>query len=135
MRVVCDTNVLVSGILFNGPPRDVLLLASRGVVTNCISGDILSEVEKVLLRPKFKITPEQVSGILVLFRDTFELVLPVRRFKVVSSDPDDDRILEAAVAAEAEIVVSGDRHLLSIGSWNGIRIVSPGDLLRQLGTR
>lgn len=135
MRIVCDTNVLVSGILFGGPPREVLLLASRGRVTNCISGDILSEVEKVLLRPKFKITPEQVSGILMLFRDTFEVVLPVRRFKVVLSDPDDDRILEAAVAAEAETIVSGDRHLLSIGSWGGIRIVSPGDLLRELGTR
>lgn len=135
MRIVCDTNVLVSGILFGGPPREVLLLASRGRVTNCISGDILSEVEKVLLRPKFKITPEQVSGILMLFRDTFEVVLPVRRFKVVLSDPDDDLILEAAVAAEAETIVSGDRHLLSIGSWGGIRIVSPGDLLRELGTR
>ena len=135
MRIVCDTNVLVSGILFGGPPREVLLLASRGRVTNCISGDILSEVEKVLLRPKFKIMPEQVSGILMLFRDTFEVVVPVRRFKVVLSDPDDDRILEAAVAAEAETIVSGDRHLLSIGSWGGIRIVSPGDLLRELGTR
>ena len=132
MRIVCDTNVLVSGVLFRGSPRRVLLLASRGAVTNYLSEDILLEVENVLLRPKFKITAGQVSGILTLFRDTFELVIPTRRLKVVSSDPDDDRIIEAAVEAEADVIVSGDRHLLSIGSWQGIRIVQPAEFVQAL---
>lgn len=132
MRIVCDTNVLVSGILFGGHARQILLLASRGRLTNFISDDILHEAKDVLLRPKFKLSPQQVIAIIALFRDTFELVFPVQRHKVVQSDPDDDRILDAAVEAQAEIIVSGDKHLLSLGLWRGIRILSPAEFVKEI---
>ena len=132
MKIVCDTNVLVSGILFGGNARQILLLASRGKLTNFISDDILHEAQDVLLRPKFKLSPQQANAIIALFRDTFELVYPTQQHKVVQSDPDDDRILEVAVEAQAEIIVSGDKHLLSLGLWRGIRILSPAEFVKEI---
>lgn len=132
MRIVCDTNVLVSGILFGGHSRQILLLASRGRVANFISDAIMNEVKDVLLRPKFKISPQQVIAIIALFRDTFELVYPAQLHKVIQSDPDDDRILDAAVEAQADIIVSGDKHLRSLGLWRGIRILSPAEFVKEI---
>jgi len=132
VRIVCDTNVLVSGILFGGHARQILLLASRGKITNFISDDILHEAKKVLLRPKFKLSPQQVIGIIALFRDTFELVYPAQKHKVIQSDPDDDRILDAAVEAQVEIIVSGDKHLRSLGLWRGIRMFSPAEFVKEI---
>ncbi len=78
MIIVCDTNVLISGVLFAGNSREILRLASHGVVTNMISPEILREAEEVLLRPKFSLSPEQVLGIVALFRDTFELAFRMK---------------------------------------------------------
>ena len=130
MKILCDTNVLISGILFNGPPRTILRLAARGTILNFISPAILEETEEVLLRPKFNLSPEQVSGILQLFCDTFELIHPTQRLKVISRDPDDNRILEAALAAKVDFLISGDNHLLDLKKWKGIKILSPTDFMK-----
>ena len=132
MNIVCDTNVLISGILFPGHSRKILQLASRGVVTNAISADILREAEDVLLRPKFSLSPEQVLSIVALFRDTFVFVTPSRRVTAIQADPDDNRILEAALAAHANFIVSGDKHLLDLGQWQDVRIVSPAQFMTQI---
>jgi len=66
-------------------------------------------------------------------RDLAEMVRPVESLKVILGDPDDDRVLECAVAAGAEIIVSGDRHLLGLGIFRDIRILSPTDFLNELG--
>ncbi len=132
MKIVCDTNVLVSGILFGGHARQILLLASRGRLTNFISDDMLHEAKDVLSRPKFKLTSQQVNAIIALFRDTFELVTPTQQHKVILSDPDDDRILEAADEARADIIVSGDKHLRSLELWRGIRILSPSEFVMEI---
>ena len=131
MKIVCDTNVLISGILFHGHSREILRLSSRGIIQNFISPDILEEVEEVLLRPKFGLPPEQVDGILQLFRDSFNLVEPIQKLSVVEADPDDDRILEVAHEAKAEYIVSGDHHLQDIKKWKSIRIVSPTEFMKK----
>ncbi|NTU44219.1 MAG: putative toxin-antitoxin system toxin component, PIN family [Chlorobiaceae bacterium] len=133
MRIVCDTNVLISGFLFGGNPREVLQLCSLGKVINCISPAIIDEVEEVLHRPKFTLSSEQVYRIIGLFRDTFTMVIPENPVDFITIDPDDNRILEAAEAASAQIIVSGDKHLLELVSWKDIHILSPGDFLRALG--
>jgi putative PIN family toxin of toxin-antitoxin system len=131
MRVVCDTNVLISGILFGGKPRELLRLCSSGKVTNFTSPALLKEVEAVLIRPKFGLNEEQVYGIIRLFRDTFSLVRPEISFSVITADPDDNRILEAASAAQAEAIISGDTHLLDPGQWNGIPVFTPAAFLME----
>lgn len=114
MNIVCDTNVLVSGVLFGGHAREILRLASRGVVINFISPDILREAEDVLGRSKFGLRPEQVLEIIALFKDTFEIVTSSQRVQVISSDPQDNHLIEAALTARAKYIISGDNHLLEL---------------------
>ena len=133
MKIVCDTNILISGILFGGKPREILRLCSSGTVTNCISPDILKEVEEVLLRLKFSLKAEQVYEIIRLFRDAFTLVSPDRCLSVVTANPDDNRILETALATEADAIVSGDVHLLDLVNWNGIPTLSADTFLKKYG--
>lgn len=133
MMIVCDTNVLVSGVLFNGPPRQILTLISRAKVENVISLEILTEAKNVLLRPKFGLSSEQVSDIIDTFVETFVLVTPTERVVAVKNDPDDDPVLEAAQTAYARFIVSGDQHLLSLGVWNDVEILSPAVFVDQFG--
>ncbi len=129
MKIVCDTNVLISGMLFGGKPRELLRLCSTAQVVNVISPDIMQEVEEVLQRPKFGLHPEQVYRILGMFMETFALVTPTITVDDIISDPDDNQILEAAYAAEAEAIVFGDNHLLELVSWRGISVLTPADFL------
>ena len=131
MKIVCDTNILISGILFGGKPRKILSLCASGTVINCISPDILKEVEEVLSRSKFGLKEKQVYEIIRLFRNTFTLVSPDRRLSVVAADPDDNRILEAALSAEADAIVSGDTHLLDLVNCNGIPVISADTFLKN----
>ena len=131
MKIVCDTNVLVSGILFGGHSRQILNWSSRGKLTNFISEEILNEVKEVLLRPKFKLTHQQVNSVIALFRDTFEIVYPAIHHNVIQSDPDDDLILDAAMEAQVEVIVSGDKHLRSLELWRGIRMLSPAEFVME----
>jgi putative PIN family toxin of toxin-antitoxin system len=133
MRIVCDTNVLVSGVLFRRNPRRVLRLASQGRVENCVSPAILKEAEEVLGRPKFGLGSEAVRAIVELFQQTFTLVSPTVRVDTIVDDPDDNAILEAAAAAGAACIVSGDRHLRELEQWQGIKILSPADFLEECG--
>lgn len=128
MRVVCDTNVLISGILFGGKPRDLLRLTSSGKITNFTSPALLKELEDVLQRPKFGLNEEKVYGIIRLFRETFSIIMPETELSVITDDPDDNRVLEAASAADAEAIISGDGHLLDLTEWNEIPIRTPRSL-------
>ena len=132
MRIVCDTNVLVSGVLFGGHARRILTLAAQGRLVNFISPDILREAHEVLLRPKFSLNFDQVHSVITLFRDTFELVFPVNKVTAVLADPADDIILEAAVEASARFIVSGDGHLLELAEWEGIRMISPAVFVKDI---
>ena len=132
MNVVCDTNVLISGILFGGHARQILRLSSQGVITNFISPDILRELEDVLLRPKFGIHTEQVLSIISLVKDSFELVVPNLRVDKILNDPDDNHILETAAEADASFIISGDKHLLDLMEWKGIRVISPAEFMEKI---
>jgi putative PIN family toxin of toxin-antitoxin system len=131
MRVICDPNVLISGILFGGKPRALLRLCSSGRVTNVTSPALLKAVEAVLMRSKFGLNDEQVYGIIRLFRDTFSIVRPEISLSVITADPDDNRVLEASSAAQAESIISGDAHLLDLAQWNEIPILTPADFLKE----
>lgn len=132
MRVICDTNVIVSGVLFGGHCRAILRLVSEGRLEGFTSTALLIELEGVLLRPKFGLTVREVAAVVDLVRQTFVLVLPTESVVVVTDDPDDDAVLEAAVAANAQVVVSGDKHLLDLETFRGSRIITPASLIKEL---
>ena len=129
MNIVCDTNVLLSGIVFGGIPRQILQLCATGQIINCISPAMLEEVEDVLHRPKFRLSVEQVRQIMVLLKETFAFVIPTVMVDEIITDPDDNRILETAYAGNAQAIISGDHHLLELHTWQGIPIMKPADFL------
>ena len=132
MNIVCDTNVLISGVLFGGHAREILQLASRGVLNNFISPDILREAERVFSRSKFGLRPEHVLEIMALFKETFEIVTPSLEVQAIQSDPEDNHVIEAALAARAEFIISGDKHLLKLAKWEGIHVVSPAQFTKSI---
>lgn len=132
MNIVCDTNVLISGVLFGGHAREILRLASRGVLINFISPDILREVDNVLRRSKFGLRPDHVLEIITLFKDTFEIVIPSIRVQAIRSDSEDNHVIEAALAARAEFIISGDKHLLELREWQDIHLISPAVFMEKI---
>lgn len=134
MKIVCDTNVVLSGVLFGGPCRAILRLISEGRLKGFTSIALLAELETVLLRPKFGLTVREVEAIIDLVSQTFVLVLPTEAVAVFTDDRDDDAVIEAALAAKAEVVVSGDRHLLALKTFRDMRIMTPASLIEELSS-
>lgn len=127
MRIVCDTNVIVSGLLFGGHSRTTLGAIACGAVKAYTSPALLHELHDVLMRRKFCLRLEQVNAMMELVRETVICVCPEKDRSVIADDPDDDRVLEAALAARTPVIVSGDSHLISLRSWRSIEILSPAD--------
>ena len=121
MRVVCDTNVFVSALVFGGKPGRILDLA-RGRVIVIWTEAVRHELRRILTS-KFGWTDQRVVAVLRELNRTLELVQPAISI-CACRDPDDDRILEAAVAGRADCIVSGDADLLSMKSFQQIPILT-----------
>ncbi len=134
-RLVLDTNVLISATLFGGPPREVLELVLSGAVDCALSLPILDEIREVLRRPKFGFSPEQAVQLLEELHAACEVINPAVRVQSVVMDPADNRILECALESNADVVVSGDHHLLDLVAFRGIPIVTPSDYLKTIKTK
>ena len=132
MRVVLDTNVIVSGLNFPGNERLVLELALRGRFELCLSPFILEEVAGVLGR-KFDWTEERSAQALRALGDGATVIEPRQLPEVIGGGHADNRILECAAAASADYLVTGDRrHLLPLGEHRGTRIVNAPRFLSAL---
>jgi putative PIN family toxin of toxin-antitoxin system len=129
LRVTCDTNIFISGLNFRGNPRRVLEMAADGHIHLSVSDDILNEIEEVLRRPKFGWSESDIVRSLKQIVRFTKHVKPKYRIDAVEADPDDNRILECAIVGKSEYLVTGDDHLLDIGQFRGIKIVTPADLL------
>ena len=103
-----------------------------GVMHLATSPELLDELERVLHYPKFLFTESEIQAFLREVTAIARLVHPRQRIDVVQQDPDDNRVLECAVEAEAEWIVSGDPHLLELGKYKGIQILSAAAALRRL---
>ena len=127
--VVFDTNVLLSAIGWKGNPFQCLELARAGTIEVVTCPEILDELTEKLesrLAQSSDIITETLSDLLSVLR----VVSITGELKAIAADPDDDKILECAVVASATYIVSGDRkHLLPLGSFRGIHIVSPAEFL------
>lgn len=141
MRVVLDTNTLASGVISaGGPPRQLLDRARAQAFEMYSSAVLLAELFDVLSREKFSARLAQ-AGLLPLtlvseLRRMAHMVAPVNVPCVIESDRDDDHVIACAVAAQADLIVSGDRHLHSLGGqYAGIRIVSVAEALAIITAR
>ena len=136
MRLVLDTNTAVSGLIWGGVPARLIDAAAAGTAQIISSVPLLDELHDDLFRKKFA---AQLAEQGVDAADLFEgyaalvqLVVPAVIGPVILADPDDDIVLATAVACDADVIVSGDAHLLGIGEFQGISIVTPSAAVSRL---
>ena len=131
MKVILDTNVLISAYVFpGGKPEAVYRLALEGRLEIGTSRVLLAEFGRVLGQ-KFGWNPDQVEAAVAQMTRIAAVVEPSETVQVVRADPADDRVLEAARAFDADAIVSGDSHLLDLGSWSEIEITSPAEFIAR----
>lgn len=136
IRVVLDTNTIISGIGWSGPPRAILDVAIEGDFVLLISADLLAEVRRVLTYPRLRVLPQaRVQEVLALLPLVAHMVEPEHRVAIIRQDPPDNRVLECALAGEATHIVTGDNHLLGLKSFQGIPIMTPAAFLQVLRQR
>lgn len=127
-RIVADTNIYISALNFAGTADEVLALGRAGLIELCISRAILDETQGVLIR-KFRWSTPRAHEAMQAIRAFTVLVHPREPVSLVPDDEADNRILECALAAEAEAIVTGDHHLLQLKRFRGIQITRPRDFL------
>jgi uncharacterized protein len=133
VRVVLDSNVYISALMFPGGSAETALLAAvDGKYTVAISKAVIHEVLDVLAR-KFDQSSEELSRVAVFLAEVGEVVRPSKTLRILRDEPD-NRILECAVAGSADLIVTGDRAMLAHGRHGGIRIVSLRQFLAEVST-
>jgi putative PIN family toxin of toxin-antitoxin system len=130
-KVVFDTNILISGHFWKGPPYRCLLAVESGLATLILSDPILTEFREKLT-DKFGLSKSDVTPIVERWATRAQLASIEGKSGWVAEDPDDDKFIETALAGGATIIVSGDRHLLSLGKVQGIEILTARQFLDRL---
>jgi uncharacterized protein len=134
VSVTADTNVYISASISPGPPFRVLTMGIDGLIRIDVSDPIVSEVVRVL-RTKFEWDGYRLNDIRQRILRMAHHVTPVRALDVVKEDPDDNRILECAIEAGSDFIVTADKHLLRLVEYQGIEIVRAGDFLQRVPRR
>lgn len=136
MRLVLDTNVIISALLWGGVPYQLIEAAAAGEIEFVTSAALLAELRNVLgrehLSSRLAAQRSSVEQAIVFYGELAISVSPLSTPRVVPKDPDEDHVIAAAVASGAALVVSGDRHLLSMGNHQNIVIVNAADAIRRV---
>jgi putative PIN family toxin of toxin-antitoxin system len=132
IRLVLDTNVLVSALISTRSNPARLLDAAGKNYSLFISKEILRELEDVISRDKFGFSSEIIDSAIEAILSYSEVVNSEIKFDVVKSDPDDNKILECAIVCGASYIVSGDKHLLNLKEYENIKIITPKDAIDLL---
>ncbi len=133
MRVVLDTNVLVSALLFTGTVSEFVSLWQKGTITVLLSREILEEYLRVLAYPKFQLSEGEIKGLIEEELLPFaQIIKPGIRVHIIKRDPSDNKFLECAVSGKAHTVISGDKVLLAIRHYRRVRIQTPSQFLKAL---
>ena len=131
--VVVDTNVIVSALLFGGTPGRLIDLWKEGRIQLFVCKEIIDEIMRVLTYPRFQLPEKEISYLI------YDEILPYSEIVdipsgpvIISRDPSDDKFIRCAVASGADVIVSGDRHLLSLKEHGDIKILTPTRFLADL---
>ena len=137
MRVVLDTNIVVSALVWGGMPFKLLQAATDGIIDLYTSPVLLTELREVLAREHLasRLIAQQssIEQAIGFYGELAIRISPLTTPRVVANDPDDDHVIACAVAANAQWIVSGDKkHLLAIKSYQNISIVTAAEALNKL---
>lgn len=135
LRIVFDSNVVISGFLFGGSPERLLQHVIGGAAQCFTSLAILDEIRDVLRRPKFGLSPEQALTFVVELHELCRVVTPRESIRAVPAAPDNNAVLECAMEAAANLIVSGDSQLFGLQQWGGIRILSPSEAVTEIASQ
>jgi putative PIN family toxin of toxin-antitoxin system len=131
LKIVIDTNIYISAIFWAGKPREIVDLGRDKKILIFTSSEIEKEIAEKL-RTKFKLNEEEVNRILLDF-STFTLpVEVVHQIQAITDDPDDNKFIECAIECGAGYIISGDRHLLKLKEYAGIKILKASEFLKNL---
>ncbi|MEA2016200.1 MAG: putative toxin-antitoxin system toxin component, PIN family [Actinomycetota bacterium] len=128
MKVVLDTNIFILAALLGRVCEEIIQFCRFGKVNVFISRDIIREIENKL-KSKFLWKNNQIQIFIDSILEFCHLTRVNEKIVFVKDDPDDDKILECAVTAKCDYIVSGDRHLIKLGSYKNIKILRPVDFL------
>ncbi|MDD5731440.1 MAG: putative toxin-antitoxin system toxin component, PIN family [Patescibacteria group bacterium] len=138
MKVVLDTNVIMSGLLWKGNAKVLFDLIEKGGIEICLTPKILDEIKRVLEYPKIKnqlekakIDLNDVVFLLMQFSELYQDI-DIDMVNVVSDDPTDNVFLNCALASGSKYIISGDKHLLKIKGFQNIEILTINDFLKKL---
>lgn len=134
LRTVIDTNVFISALLFGKEAEKILYLWQKRKIVFLASKEIVDEYIKVLSYPKFHLTKEEIRQLLE--EEFFPFVEPVKvitKVNVIKGDPADDRFLSLALDGKARYILSGDKHLLDLKEWHGVKIATIKEFLGICG--
>ena len=134
VRLVIDTNVVISGLLFGGIPGRIIDLSTHEDMNLLISRDIIDEYLKVLSYPKFKLSEDEIHYLLyhILLPNSEVVETGRNEVAIIADDPSDDKFLMCSVDGRADYLISGDTHLTSLGRYRQTRIVNPKAFLRDV---
>jgi putative PIN family toxin of toxin-antitoxin system len=132
VKVVVDTNVIVSAMLFGGKPGKLIPLWQRGTIRPLASKEIIDEYLRVLTYPKFKLSEEDVN--FLLYQEIlpyFEVIDVEPGPRIIKKDPECEKFIRCALAGKAKWIISGDRHLLALKAYQKIKILTPSDFMQK----
>jgi len=133
-KATLDTNILISALGWTGNPKQVFDKVVNGEVELFISNEQFDELSEAIEYPKFQFTQQQKDRFKSLILELSNFVKPLERIDAVKKDPDDNMVLEAAVAGNVEYIVSGDPDLLELKEFRGIKIRTPRKFLEETGS-
>jgi putative PIN family toxin of toxin-antitoxin system len=129
-RVVFDTNIWISGLLWRGKPYQCLLLARSGIVQLVHCSSMMAELAQKLRQP-FGFTENRLQAVLYDYKRISHQVDITGNLHIVGDDPNDDKFVEWALVAGASLIVSGDRHLLDLGEYQDVRVLPAAEFVAQ----
>jgi uncharacterized protein len=124
LKVVIDTNVLISGIFFSGPPSEILKAWRKGNIQFVLSSEIADEYVKVAKILANDFPGIDTNSILTLILTNSEIIQAPAMPHQVCEDPDDDKFLACALAGKCSVIISGDKHLLKLSGFRRIDILT-----------
>jgi putative PIN family toxin of toxin-antitoxin system len=128
MKIVLDTSTMISATFWRGDSYKVVKMVSKGKVQTFTSMEVINEFKQVL-QEKFVKDETKIKEIVTTMLNISKLIRPIKKYNAVKDDPEDNKVIDCAVEARADYLITKDKHILSLGEYKGIKIVTPREFL------